>query len=338
MKKTVIRFLVPGILLVLAACSSDDAFVGSTEEFYYNEAVDAMELNNWQGAIQYFQQLEAQFPFGQYAAQAQIELVYAYYRAGEAESARAAADRFIRLYPDDENIDYAYYMKGMAFYTENASFLGRYLPTDPSKRDPGNARESFTDFSILITRFPNSPYAADARARMVYLRNLLAAYEIHVAEFYIDRQAYLSALNRAQYVVENYQQAPAVPRALEIMTEMYLRLGLDDLAANSLQVLRENFPDNPNLDENGDFIVPTQITDPSFLYTMTFGLLGSNKRDAPLAPTRRPASNEEAFSFEVPQRERDRSLLNILTLGMLGDPGTQNPIEEIEEGMEEVDN
>jgi outer membrane protein assembly factor BamD len=173
---------------------------------------------------------------------------------------------------------------------------------------------------------------------MIYLRNLLAAYEINVAEFYIERQAFLSALNRAKFVVENYQQAPAMPRALEIMAEMYFRLGLDDLATNSVEILRTNFPDNQRLTDDGDFIVPTQITDPSFLYTMSFGLLGSNRRDAPLAPTRRPGDNEEQFSFEIPQQQRSRSILNILTLGTLGDPGMRNPVEETEEEIESVEN
>ncbi|PCJ42504.1 MAG: outer membrane protein assembly factor BamD [SAR86 cluster bacterium] len=331
---TVKRFLSPLLLISIisiSACSSDDQFVGSTEEFIYNEAVDALRTNAFSAAIANFQQLEALFPFGQYAAQAQIELVYAYYRAGEAESARAAADRFIRLYPDDENVDYAYYMKGLAFYMEDASILARFLPTDPSKRDPGNARESFTDFAQLITRFPNSPYATDARARMIYLRNLLADYEIHVADFYIERQAFLSALNRARYVVENYQEAPAVPRAMEIMTEMYLRLGLNDLADSNLAILTENYPESGQLNENGEFIVSTQITDPSFLYSVTFGLLGSNKRDTPLAPSRRPESIDTAFGFQLPtqaQVEEKRSLLNILTLGMIGNSGAQKTQEE----------
>lgn len=318
-------------LFSLAACSSDDELINSTEEYFYNEAVAQLENNGWTQAIAIFQQLEAQFPFGQYAAQAQIELVYAYYRAGEAESARAAADRFIRLYPDDDNIDYAYYMKGLAFYTEDAGFLGRYLPTDPSKRDPGKARESFTDFAQLVSRFPNSPYAADARARMIFLRNLLADYEIHVAEFYIQRQAFLSALNRSRYVVENYQEAPAVPRAMEIMTEMYLRLGLNELAESTLAILKENFPESNQLDSNGEFIVSTQITDPSMLYSVTFGLLGSNKRNAPLAPTRRPNDNDTAFNFQSRTENTDqgRSLLNILTLGMLGDSGAPETIEEV---------
>jgi len=329
-KKYLLSFL-SIIVITLTACASDDEFAASTEEYIYNEAVDALRNNAFSVAIANFQQLEALFPFGQYAAQAQIELVYAYFRAGEAESARAAADRFIRLYPDDENIDYAYYMKGLAFYTEDASILGRFLPTDPSKRDPGNARESFTDFAQLVTRFPNSPYAADARARMIYLRNLLADYEVHVAEFYIERQAFLSALNRAKYIVENYQESPAVPRAMEIMTEMYLRLGLNDLADSSLSILKANYPDSNQLNENGDFIVSTQITDPSLLYSVTFGLLGSNKRDTPLAPTLRPRSADTALVFQdvaEPQVVEERSLLNILTLGMIGDSGTEEIQEE----------
>jgi outer membrane protein assembly factor BamD len=222
-------------------------------------------------------------------------------------------------------------MKGLAFYTEDASILGRFLPTDPSKRDPGNARESFTDFAQLVTRFPNSPYAADARARMIYLRNLLADYEVHVAEFYIERQAFLSALNRAKYIVENYQESPAVPRAMEIMTEMYLRLGLNDLADSSLSILKANYPDSNQLNENGDFIVSTQITDPSLLYSVTFGLLGSNKRDTPLAPRLRRRSADTALVFQdvaEPQVVEERSLLNILTLGMIGDSGTEEIQEE----------
>jgi outer membrane assembly lipoprotein YfiO len=317
-----ILFALSLVVLLLAGCSSnDEELPTSTEEALYLAGIGAVEVSNWPRAIAIFQQLEANFPFGRYAAQSQLELIYAYYRNGEPEAARAAADRFIRLYPDNPNLDYAYYMKGMSFYSEDSRILGRYLPTDPSKRDPGKARESFTDFSQLLSRFPNSPYAPDARARMIYLRNLLAQSEIHVAEFYIKRQAYLSALNRARYVVENYQGAPAVPRALEIMTEMYLRLGLNDLADSSLAILKANYPDSPQLDANGNFIVSTQITDPSFLYSVTFGLLGSNKKDAPLAPTRRPSRDDTPYRDEIPQPKRERSWLNILTLGVLGDDG-----------------
>jgi outer membrane protein assembly factor BamD len=311
------------LLLALGACSSSDEEFGDTDEQQiYDIGVRSVQVGNWPRAIAAFQQIEAAFPFGRYAAQSQLELIYAYYKNGEAEAARAAADRFIRLYPDNPNIDYVYYMKGMAFYSEDGRILGRWLPTDPAKRDPGKARESFADFAQLLQLFPNSEYAPDARARMVYLRNLLAQYEIYVSEFYIERQAYLAALTRARYVIENYQGAPQVPRAFEIVTEMYLRMGLNDLADQTLAVLKQNYPDSSQLDENGNFIVSTQITDPSFLYTMSFGLLGSNKSDAPLAPTRRPTSaQEQPYNFELPTLPRERSWLNILTMGLLGDDG-----------------
>ncbi|MDR2213766.1 MAG: outer membrane protein assembly factor BamD [Pseudomonadales bacterium] len=311
-------------LLLLSGCSSNDEDTStSTEEAFFIAGASSLDSGNWPRAIEVFQQLEANFPFGRYASQSQLELIYAYYRNGEPEAARAAADRFIRLYPDHPNLDYAYYMKGMSFYSEDSRILGRYMPTDPSKRDPGKARESFTDFSQLLSRFPESPYAADARARMIYLRNLLAASEVHVAEFYIERQAYLSALNRARYVVENYQGSPVVPRALEIMTEMYLRLGLNDLADSTLLVLTSNYPNSGQVDANGNFIVSTQITDPSFLYSLSFGLLGSNKKDTPLAPTRRPTRLDTPYMVDIPQPPRDRSLLNVLTLGLLGDDGEE---------------
>lgn len=319
-------FLLLFVCVALTGCSSNDnEFANSGEEFLWREGSRSMNVSNWPRAIAIMQQIEAQFPFGQYAAQSQLELIFAYYRNGEPEAARAAADRFIRLYPDHANLDYAYYMRGMSFYSEDSRILGRWLPTDPSKRDPGKARESFADFSQLISRFPDSPYAPDARARMVYLRNLLASYEVHVAEFYIERQAYLSALNRARFVVENYQGAPVVPRAIEIMVETYLRMGLNDLADNSLAILRQNYPDSPQLDANGNFLVSTQITDPSFLYSMSFGLLGSNKKDTPLAPTKRP--NQDDYTLDLQNLERKRSWLNVLTMGMMGDPGTA-PAEE----------
>jgi len=320
------KHFLPFLILTLAllnGCSSDENFGNSGEDFLYTEGVRSINTSNWARAITIFQQLEAQFPFGQYAEQSQLELIYAYYRNSEPEAARAAADRFIRLYPDSESLDYAYYMKGMAYYSEDSRILGRYLPTDPSKRDPGKARESFADFAQLLNIYPNSQYAGDARARMVYLKNLLAAYEVHVAEFYIKRQAYLSSLNRARYVVENYQGAPAVPRALEIMIEMYLRLGLNDLADASLEILKLNYPDSPQLTPDGNFIVSAQITDPDMLYSLTFGLLGSNKKDAPLAPSRRPIRVEGQEGFAVPETERERSFLNVISLGLLGDPGTQ---------------
>jgi len=312
------------ILVVAVSCSSSrqerDRFEGlTTEEQFYRTANRQMMSSNFNGAVQTYQALESRFPFGQYAAQAQLELIYAQYRAGNLEGARAAADRFIRLHPDHQNIDYAYYLKGVASFAENSGFMSRFLPTDPSKRDISRARDAFTEFSLLLALYPDSDYAADARARMIFLRNALAQYEIHVANYYLERRAYIAALNRGRYVVENFQGTPAVADGVAIMVECYLRLGLNDLADTSLQLLRTNYPDHPALDSRGEFIVRNHVTNPSLLYTISFGLLGSNADDTPLAPTTRP-NPQIAPQSAGPQTSR--SLLNILTFGRFGNSNT----------------
>ena len=297
-----------------------DEFAGlSTEEQFYRRALDQLNSQNFRGAIATYQALESRFPFGRFAAQAQIEIVFGYYRNGDMEAARAAADRFIRLHPENENIDYAYYMKGLSSFTEDGGIFDRFLPIDQTKRDPGRARESFNDFSQLLALFPDSAYAADARARMVYLRNNLAAYEIHVANYYLERSAYIAALRRGQYVVENFQGTPAVADGVAIMVESYLRLGLNDLADTSLALLKENYPEHTSIDNGGDFIIRTEITNPSLLYTVTFGLVGDNRVDPPLAPTRRPrtSGSQEIINTQVQTREEGRSWLSIITLGVL---------------------
>ncbi|MCB1672339.1 MAG: outer membrane protein assembly factor BamD [Pseudomonadales bacterium] len=293
----------------------------STEEQFYRRASQQLNSQNFRGAIATYQALESRFPFGRFATQAQIELVYAYYRNGDLEASIAAADRFIRLNPEDPNVDYAYYMKGLSNFTADDSFLDRFLPTDPSKRDPGRARESFADFSQLLALYPDSPYAADARSRMVFLRNSLAQYEIHVADYYLTRRAYIGALNRAKYVVENFQGTPSVSDGMAIMVECYLRLGLNDLADTSLAILRENFPQHASLDDDGDFIVSSVVTDPTLLYTATFGLLGSNRSETQLAPVARPrtsGSQEIINAQEEPGgQQQGRSWLSIITFGIL---------------------
>jgi len=310
--------------LLISACGwfgdgeDADEFAGlSTEEQFYRRALDQLNGQNFNSAISTYQALESRFPFGRFAAQAQIEIVYAYYRNNDVEAARAAADRFIRLHPENENVDYAYYMKGLSSFSDNRGLLNRFLPIDPTKRDPGRSRESFSDFSQLLALYPDSPYAADARARMIFLRNNLAAYEIHVANYYLERSAYIAALRRGQYVVENFQGTPAVADGVAIMIEGYLRLGLDDLADTSLALLRENYPQHEALDDGGNFIIRTEITDPSLLYTVTFGLIGDNRVDPPLAPTTRPATSgsQQIIDAQV-QAPQGRSWLSILTLGI----------------------
>jgi outer membrane protein assembly factor BamD len=312
--------------LILNSCGlfsddeDDDEFRGlSSEEQFYRRALEQLNSRNIQGAISTYQALESRFPFGKFAEQAQIEIVYAYYENNDTEAARAAADRFIRLHPDSKNVDYAYYMKGLSSFSDGGGIFSRFLPIDETKRDPGRAEESFSDFAQMLALYPDSKYAADARARMVFLRNNLAGYEIHVANYYLDRKAYVAALRRGQYVVENFQGTPAVADGIAIMIECYLRLGLNDLADTSLKLLTTNYPTHESLSEDGQFSVRTEITNPSLLYTMSFGLLGDNRIDPPLAPTQRPANSgsQQIIDTQTQAEANERSWLSIITFGVL---------------------
>lgn len=314
------------LTLILNSCGlfSDDEdadeFRGlSSEEQFYRRALEQLNSRNIQGAISTYQALESRFPFGKFAEQAQIEIVYAYYENNDTEAARAAADRFIRLHPDSKNVDYAYYMKGLSSFSDGGGIFSRFLPIDETKRDPGRAEESFSDFAQMLALYPDSKYAADARARMVFLRNNLAGYEIHVANYYLDRKAYVAALRRGQYVVENFQGTPAVADGIAIMIECYLRLGLNDLADTSLKLLTTNYPTHESLSEDGQFSVRTEITNPSLLYTMSFGLLGDNRIDPPLAPTQRPANSgsQQIIDTQTQPEANERSWLSIITFGVL---------------------
>lgn len=255
--KTSNRFLhISGIFLIslmLGACSSagtepviEDV---QPEAELYSSAMVKLEGGNYRPAIEDLEAMEARYPYGRYSEQAQLELVYAYYRSNQPAAAKTAAARFIRLHPDHEHVDYAYYLKGLTAFEENKGAFDQYLGTDKAKNDPGAARDSFTDFSTLLSRFPNSEYAADSRVRMVYLRNLLAKHEIHVANYYLSRNAWLAAANRGKYVVENYQLTPAIEAALNIMVQAYTELGLLDNASNAQQVLEANFGDNSTTSE-----------------------------------------------------------------------------------------
>ncbi|MDC9720418.1 MAG: outer membrane protein assembly factor BamD [Gammaproteobacteria bacterium] len=230
---------------MLSACSSNskEPVIEDVkpEAELYSSAMAKLEGGNYRPAIEDLEAMEARYPYGRYSEQAQLELVYAYYRSSQPAAAKTAAARFIRLHPNHEHVDYAYYLKGLTAFEENKGAFDQYLGTDKAKKDPGAARDSFTDFSTLLSRFPNSEYAADSRVRMVFLRNLLAKHEIHVANYYISRSAWLAAANRAQYVVENYQLTPAVKTALQIMVQAYTELGLLDNADHAQQVLDANF-------------------------------------------------------------------------------------------------
>lgn len=262
--------------LILIACSGTDERpdfdADSGEQQIYNEAQRQLRNENFDLAVKSLQLLESRYPFGRYAEQAQLELIYAHYNAYEHEAAVEAADRFIRLHPQHPNVDYAFYMKGLAAYTGNEDLFQRFLPTDPTKRDTSSAKEAFAEFAQLLARYPNSPYAADAQARMVALRNLLARAEINVANYYLRRGAYLAATNRGRYVVENFQRTPAVADGLAVMALGYRLLGMEDLAQDAIDILALNYPEHPALDENGhlnsDFTLQR-----SWLNRLSFGLL-----------------------------------------------------------------
>ena len=228
-------------LLVLSACSllpkEEDETKGWSAQKFYSEASFALSDGDYETAIDYYEKLEARYPFGRFAMQAQLDVAYAYYKNGGHESAIAAADRFIRLHPRNNFVDYAYYLKGIVNFNRNLSFLTRFIPTDTSQRDPGASLDSFNDFAELVRRFPASQYSEDARKRMYYLRNNLARNEIHVARYYIKRGAYLAAANRCVTVIEKYQRTPSVREALEIMISAYDKLGMEKLSSDARRVL-----------------------------------------------------------------------------------------------------
>ncbi|WP_439107212.1 outer membrane protein assembly factor BamD [Congregibacter sp.] len=269
-------------LLFMGGCANNDEegefSADSGEQQIYEEAQRYLNARNFDLSIRALQALESRYPFGRYAEQAQLELIYAHYGAYSPEAAIEAADRFIRLHPQHPNVDYAYYMKGLSTATASQDFLARFTPTDKTLRDTSFAKEAFAEFSQLVTRFPDSPYAADAKSRMVYLRNLLARNEIHVANYYFRRGAYLAAANRGRYVVENFQRTPAVGDGLAVMAQGYLILGMDDLAQNAIDTLVLNYPDHPAV-TNGEFdTVYTQDgLQRSIINKLSFGLFDPPK-------------------------------------------------------------
>ncbi|MEO2174594.1 MAG: outer membrane protein assembly factor BamD [bacterium] len=264
-------------ILLITACASDEvADIETTELKAYQSAQSSLSSGNYQDAVSKLQLLEARFPFGRFAEQSQLEIIYAYFKSAQPEAARAAADRFIRLHPQHPNVDYAYYLRGMASFEEDQNFLEQFLPIDPASRDVGAAKDSFYDFSQLIRRFPNSKYSPDAQKRMIYLRNLLAQSEINIARYYIRRGAYIAAANRGRHVFEQYQQTPSVPDALAVMVEAYHLLDMPELADEALQVLSTNYANHKSLDKSGQFKKSKSVKskEKSWLNMISFGLMG----------------------------------------------------------------
>ena len=237
----------------LAGCASWGEEQDPTKDWPAQRLFDAakteMANGDYEKAIEYYEKLEARYPFGVLAMQAQLDIVYAHYKHDEPDSALAAADRFIKLHPLHPNVDYVYYLKGLIAFESGTSIFDGFFPKDRSERDPGAPLEAFRAFEELVQRFPESRYAEDSRQRMLYLKNNLAMHEIHVARYYMTREAWLAAANRARYVIENYQKTPAASDALVILARAYLRMELDDLAADTVRVLKLNYPEHSGIGE-----------------------------------------------------------------------------------------
>ena len=236
------------VALTLGGCGLlpevKDETSGWSAQKLYAEAKDNLNEGNYERAVKLFETLESRYPFGRYAQQAQLEVAYAYYKDNEPISAIAACDRFIKLHPNHPNVDYAYYLKGLANFNDDLGMLGNLIEQDMSERDPQAARDAFISFKELVTRFPDSKYAEDSRARMNYLLNALASNEVHVAKYYMKRQAWVAAANRAREVLKNYPDAPALEEALAIMVVAYDKLQLTNLRDDTLRVMNLNFPNS----------------------------------------------------------------------------------------------
>lgn len=224
-----------------------DETKGYSAQRLYTEAKDAMVDGNWEKAIKYFEALEARYPYGRFAQQAQLEVAYAYYKDREPVSAVAAADRFIKLHPNHPNVDYAYYLKGLANFNDELGFVGYVVTQDLTDRDPKAARDSFDAFKELVTKYPQSKYTPDATKRMHHLVNTLSSYEAHVAHYYYRRGAYVAAANRAQSLLKNYPNTPATEDALAVMVRSYEAMGMKDLATDNQRVLQSTFPNSKYL-------------------------------------------------------------------------------------------
>ena len=227
-----------------------DETTGWSAERLYKEAHEALTDGNFTRAASLFDKIEGRFPYGRFAQQAILEGAYANYRLGEAETATAACDRFIRTYPNHPNVDYALYLKGLVYFREDQGVFGYVYELDLSERDPKSMRESFAAFKELVRKYPESRYADDAEVRMRYLTNALGMYEVHVAQYYYDRGAYVAAANRAQASLIDHPRTPSNETALALMVKSYQKLGLTQLADDANAVLAKTFPKSAYLAAN----------------------------------------------------------------------------------------
>jgi len=237
------------LLLALSGCGifqsdEEDDTKGWSAGRLYSEAREEAAMGNYERAITLYERLESRYPFGTYAQQAQMEVAYTYYRQEDQVQALAAVDRFIKLHPNHPNVDYMYYLRGLVNFNDKLGMFNFIARQDISERDPRALRYAFDAFKELVQKFPESKYSADASDRLKYLVNALAQHEVHVADYYYRRGAYLAAANRAQAVVTEFSDAPAIEQALFIMIQSYDALNMAQLRDDAKRVFEHNFPNS----------------------------------------------------------------------------------------------
>jgi len=275
MRSVVRLWVVSVVVVLLSACATNKQEQVLPEQTYYENARSAMDSGNFNEAETNLDALETYYPFGRYAEQAQLDLIFARYQNLDLEGARAAADRFLRLNPQSEHGDYALYMRGLASYNLDIGLAARYFPIDANARAPGEQLQAFRDFSELLNRYPDSLYAADARQRMIAVRNRVAELELHAARYYITREAYIAANNRARYVVENYPSSPVVEEAIVILAETFRFMDISKGSQDAISLLRTNFPDSKAFNQSGEFEPDIlRKENRSLTSVITFGLMG----------------------------------------------------------------
>lgn len=248
MKRIQVLFLC-GLIIALSSCKTwwgkddDDKnpFKGMTVEQLHTESQKALRKKEYASAIKRLEAIETMYPFSDYTESSQMDLIYAYYKNEDYPSAAATAERFIHLYPRAKNVDYAYYLRGLSNFQQTRGVFAKILPMDESWRDPGTQTQAYSDFAVLIQKFPESKYKANALQRMIYLRNMFAQHELNVSKFYFKRKMYVAAIERAGYLVKNYPQAPTVKEALVIMYDSNRALGLNKAADEAMAVYQATY-------------------------------------------------------------------------------------------------
>ena len=318
--KITILALSLGVASAFVGCSSNpskkdvvDKGPQSSEQVYFEKAQKSLERNQYTDAVKSLEALDTYYPTGQYTQQAQLELLYAKFKQKDYEGTIALAERFIRLNPQHPNVDYAYYVRGVANMEMNYDSLIRYTSLQQSHRDVSYIKVAYQNFVDLIRRFPSSQYSVDAAQRMKYIGQELAESEMNAARFNIQRKAWLAAAERAQWVVEHYPQTPQTPEALATLAYSYQKLGDTATSQQYVDILKLNYPNL--VKSNGEVNLRAARKDGSWVNRATLGLLG------------RQSKTSDSKNIDASTETEKRSLTNRLSFGLLDKPETSVPVE-----------